>query len=101
MNNRVFSHSAYPLITDTLQITECTSTPFPILNIQMTDDGLISFTVDNGTDIKSPLGSAAWHGQETSNLQSQTFFDLQGRKLNGKPTRKGIYVNNGKKIIVR
>ena len=101
MNNRVFSHSAYPLITDTLQITECTSTPFPLLNIQMSDEGLISFTVDNGTDIKSPLGSAAWHGQETSNLQSQTFFDLSGRKLNGNPTRKGVYIQNKRKIIVR
>ena len=29
------------------------------------------------------------------------WYDLNGRKLSKKPTRKGIYVNNGKKYIVK
>ena len=29
------------------------------------------------------------------------WYDLQGRKLGGKPTRKGLYINSGKKIIVK
>ena len=29
------------------------------------------------------------------------WYTLDGRKLEGKPTRKGLYVKNGKKIVVR
>jgi hypothetical protein len=29
------------------------------------------------------------------------WFTLEGRKLNGSPTKKGIYVNNGKKVLVK
>ena len=31
--------------------------------------------------------------------QSNAIYDLQGRKLNGEPTEKGIYIVNGKKVI--
>ena len=27
------------------------------------------------------------------------WYDLQGRQLNGRPSRKGIYINNGKKKV--
>jgi hypothetical protein len=30
-----------------------------------------------------------------------TYFDLNGRRLNGEPTQKGVYIQNGKKIIVK
>ena len=30
-----------------------------------------------------------------------TWYDLNGRKLNGKPAQKGIYIKNGKKIVVK
>lgn len=29
------------------------------------------------------------------------WYDLNGRRLNGKPTAKGVYINNGKKYVVR
>ena len=29
------------------------------------------------------------------------WYDLQGRKFNGKPTQNGIYINNGKKRVVK
>ena len=29
------------------------------------------------------------------------WYDLQGRKLGSKPTRKGLYINNGKKIVIK
>jgi hypothetical protein len=32
-----------------------------------------------------------------SNVQSDSWYDLQGRRLSGKPTRKGIYIYKGKK----
>ena len=45
---------------------------------------------DYGTGIASPL-------RET---EEGAIFDLQGRKLQGKPTR-GIYIGNGKKILIK
>ena len=30
-----------------------------------------------------------------------TWYDMQGRRLNGKPTQYGIYINNGKKVVVK
>jgi hypothetical protein len=27
------------------------------------------------------------------------WYSIDGRKLNGKPTTKGIYINHGKKVI--
>ena len=29
------------------------------------------------------------------------FYTLDGRRLNGKPIAKGVYINNGKKIVVK
>ena len=29
------------------------------------------------------------------------WFDMQGRKLNGAPTQRGLYIKNGKKTIVK
>ena len=35
------------------------------------------------------------------NGQSNSWHDLQGRRLTGKPTRKGIYANNGRSVIIK
>jgi hypothetical protein len=32
---------------------------------------------------------------------SDVWYDLQGRKLNSKPTQKGVYINNGIKVVVK
>ena len=29
------------------------------------------------------------------------WFDLSGRKLNGKPMKAGLYIQNGKKVVVK
>ena len=29
------------------------------------------------------------------------WYSLDGRKLNGKPTKKGLYINNGKKVVIK
>lgn len=34
-------------------------------------------------------------------LNSDAWYDLQGRKLDGQPTRKGMYIHGSKKIIIR
>jgi hypothetical protein len=30
-----------------------------------------------------------------------SWYDLSGRKLSGRPTKKGIYINNGKKQVIK
>ena len=32
---------------------------------------------------------------------TDNWYDLQGRKLQGRPTRKGVYIQNGKKITIK
>ena len=29
------------------------------------------------------------------------WYDMQGRRLTGKPTAKGLYINNGKKVVIK
>ena len=38
---------------------------------------------------------------QTDDLQSDNYYTLDGRKLNGKPTEPGIYIRNGKKVVVK
>ncbi len=37
----------------------------------------------------------------TGEIRMDRWFDLQGRKLNGKPTTRGTYYNNGKRVIIK
>ena len=30
-----------------------------------------------------------------------TWYNLSGRKLNGKPTKKGLYIQNGRKVVIQ
>ena len=29
------------------------------------------------------------------------WYSLDGRKLSGKPTKKGLYINGGKKVVIK
>ena len=54
-------------------------------------DGLVQLTIGGGAGI---------HSITTSDDQS-TWYDLQGRKLNGKPMKKGVFIKNGNKKVVK
>ena len=57
--------------------------------------GTTSFNGDDGTTaIISHLSPLTPH-------LSDSWYDLNGRRLNGKPTVKGVYVNGGKKYIIK
>ena len=49
-------------------------------------------------DDEDPTGIAELLGIEE---EAGTWYDLNGRKLTGKPAQKGIYINNGKKTIIK
>ena len=36
-----------------------------------------------------------------TNLTNGNWYDLNGRKLNGMPTKKGVYIMNGRKVVVK
>ena len=38
---------------------------------------------------------------EAINIKNDTWFSLDGRRLQGKPTQKGVYINNGKKVVIK
>lgn len=33
--------------------------------------------------------------------EAGAWYTLDGRKLNGMPTVKGMYINNGKKVVIK
>ena len=37
----------------------------------------------------------------TGEISTGDWFDLNGRRLSGKPSQRGIYINNGKKVVVK
>ncbi len=39
--------------------------------------------------------------KEVREVKDDSWYTLDGRKLNGKPTKKGIYVNGGRKVVVK
>ena len=52
-------------------------------------------TIGTETTSLSPVPSPSREGS------SQGWYTLDGRKLNGKPTQKGIYVNGGRKVVIK
>ena len=38
---------------------------------------------------------------KVEDVRSQVWYDLSGRKLNGMPSKKGLYIINGKKVVIK
>ena len=57
------------------------------------------YTKDGLFDV---VTATAIHSLSTPNaLRSTDWYDLQGRRLSGKPTIKGIYIKDDKKVVIR
>ena len=39
--------------------------------------------------------------KEVKEVNNDSWHDLNGRKLQGVPTKKGVYINNGRKVVIR
>ena len=65
---------------------------------QYTDGSLIKQFILNfdGEDDPTSIRSSQFQGQDDS-----LWYDLDGRVLPGKPASKGIYVNKGKKVVIK
>ena len=64
----------------------------PISNIRIASDGSVSFDF-----MKETSGINA---VEIIEQTDDVWYDLQGRRLQGKPTRKGLYIYNRQKITI-
>jgi hypothetical protein len=58
-------------------------------------EGRIALSFDD-----TPTGIEEMQAAEFSSQDSEEWYDLSGRKLSGKPTVKGIYIVNGKKVFI-
>lgn len=65
-----------------------------LLNVGGTNSAPV-LTIGTETTSLSPVPSPSREGS------SQGWYTLDGRKLNGKPTQKGIYVNGGRKVVIK
>ena len=59
-------------------------------------DFVLNFDEDDATGIISTTNLTNY-----TNSAGAGWFDLSGRKLQGKPTKKGLYINNGRKVVIK
>ena len=111
MRNCYLSTSVYPYIDLETQVVKASLTNYsdpaaivyhdnadgvkfmskPITNIQIADDGTISFDfMKDETAIRSLRSVEA----------PDVWYDLQGRRLDGRPQRHGLYIHNRKKVAL-
>ena len=63
----------------------------------------LSFSTSNARVIRLVFEEDATKIANTNitNITNGNWYDLNGRKLNGMPTKKGVYILNGKKVVVK
>ena len=89
MNRRHLSGSPFPYVSDTLEVNQCDILPMPLTNIYLSDAGTISFDV-----VLTGINAVV------DDDDNDCWYDLQGRKLSGKPARKGVYIHNRRKVAI-
>ena len=65
---------------------------------------LYTFAADNGLDIDVKMfldGVETGIGEIDADVNVEGWYDLNGRKFTQKPATKGVYINNGKKVVVK
>lgn len=67
------------------------------------DDNVKTFTMPSGNVTISAEFEAATgiSDVKTDAAEKAKWYDLSGRPLNGKPTKAGVYVKNGKKVVIK
>ena len=49
----------------------------------------------------TPYATTGIKDVRSEGVKGDNWYDLNGRRLNGQPTKKGLYIRNGKKTIIR
>lgn len=69
------------------------------LNEKTPTEGAREFVLNFGDDTTTGIDGASLNNKE-QRIKNQ-YFDLSGRKLDGRPSRPGIYMRNGQKVIIK
>ncbi len=78
-------------------------------NFRVEEAGEYTFTVKEATDDKGIQEPLVMIVQKTPTAittiavdsKSNDWYNLNGQKLNGQPTAPGIYINNGRKVVIK
>ena len=72
------------------------------------DDKLTQSDMESATSILEEVMKQAKNAVGTgintvkaASLMAEKYYDLNGRRFNGKPSAKGVYINNGNKIVMK
>ena len=65
-----------------------------------TESAAVSVAYNALTGVGTTGAKAAGADIDTDNVQDDRWYDLQGNRIN-KPTRKGLYIRNGKKVTIK
>ena len=81
------------------------------VTIKGTGNATIKATVADGTNYTYTTKTAQYtltveaatgiSDVKTDATENANWYDLSGRPLNGKPTKAGVYVKNGKKVVIK
>lgn len=86
--------------TATVEFTVSTEGPVKLgIKLQNTTATWVNF--DNFQLLKETTSGIEAINSKPLTMSQQTWYTLDGRKLNSEPQKKGIYINNNKKVIVR
>ena len=74
----------------------------PAFECYLVVKGDMASSIADGGSIPSSFGDATgiW-GIETDGLDDGDWYNLDGSKLEGKPKAKGLYIHNGRKVVVK
>ncbi len=61
---------------------------------------ITGFSIDFGDGETTGIISIE-NGQLTIDNSAGGWYSLDGRRLDSKPTKKGVYINNGKKTVIK
>lgn len=86
--NYVFNGKAFVFVKNALTIGANKAW----LSISNSNARSISLVFDETTKITNT---------NITNITNGDWYDLNGRKLNGMPTKKGVYIMNGRKVVVK
>ena len=76
---------------------------FQLSNGASAREFVLNFGEDNGdaTGILSLSKEPGNQGNNPEFLNSLDYYTLDGRKLDGKPTTKGLYIHGGRKVVIK
>ena len=95
-----FSADSYGMATGTFKFENLKSNTPYMIAIGTVEGGKIKILYGDSTTFYTPDASAVESISEEETIKSAAYYDLTGRQLNGKPARKGMYIKNGRVMVV-